>query len=115
MFEQSFYIGERFMGSVARHEVRVHGEVQTPLSIGHFCETCGDVWAKGPVTPHRAWDLKWSLCPDCRQHGVDHIRGSLLSRWDHEYNSLLLSCPDIVKWEWERHMDYYQRRIENDG
>lgn len=114
MFEQHFYIADRFMGSVVRHEVQVHNERHTPMSIGHFCKQCATVWAKAPVTPHRAWDLKWSLCPNCNEDESEHIAGSMLSTWDHTYNALLLSCDSIVRWELQCHLDFIERRIAND-
>lgn len=114
MFEQHFYIEGRFMGSVVRPHVVVHAERHPPLSIGYFCGQCGDIWAKSPVTPHQTWDLKWATCPKHVDENPNAVSGSLLSNWDNELNSLLLSCPDIVRWEFERHCEFIERRIAND-
>lgn len=119
MFEQHFYIADRFMGSVVRPHVVVHGERQPAYSYAYFCTHCGNVWARCPVTDSNGFQNKWQVqggcCPENENESPFVVPGSLLISWEPDYNSALLSCPDIVRWEMERHMEFIERRIANDS
>ena len=118
MYEQSIYIEDRFLGSFCRPANIIHAERQPPNSYAYFCPTCGEVWARCPTTDNNGESRPWQIQGGhCRLHpGPSQftVAGSLLLAWETEYSALLLSCPDIVRWEFERHMEYYQRRIGND-
>jgi hypothetical protein len=121
MYEQHFYVEGTFLGSVVRPAMIVHAERQPPYSYVYLCPDCGEVWARCPVKrtdydPPR--ESKWQVQGGyCRQHPGPSpftVAGSLLLSWEPEYSNLLLSCPDVVKWEFERHMEFIERRIAND-
>lgn len=118
MFEQHFFIDSRFMGSVVRPAMIVHAERQPPYSVAYFCPHCGEVWARAVTTNGNGQVQKWEIGGGhCRLHPGPSpytVPGSLLLAWEPEYNALLLSCPDVVKWEFDRHMEFIERRIAND-
>jgi len=117
VYEQSIYIEDRFLGMFTRPPVIVHAERQHPYSYAYFCPDCGNLWAKCPVSDANGNVMKWQIQGGhCRLHpGPSQftVAGSLLLAWEPEYSALLLSCPDVVRWEFQRHMEYYQRRIGN--
>jgi hypothetical protein len=116
MYEQSIYIEGRFLGSFIRPAAIVHAERQQPYSYAYFCPECGEVWARCPV--QRIGDnLSRSMYQIqggyCRRHvgpSPFTVAGSLLLSWEPEYSNLLLSCPDVVRWEWKRHNEFFERR-----
>jgi len=113
MYDQHFHVEGRFLGSVVRSHVIVHGERQPAYSYAYFCPDCGELWAKCPVTDENGFVNKWQIQGGhCRLHpGPSQftVAGSLLLAWEPEYSALLLSCPDVVRWEYQRHMEYYDR------
>lgn len=122
MFEQHFYIANRFMGSVVRPHVVVHGERQPPYSYAYFCSVCGDVWAKCPVSEESGeghltsvYQIQGGCCPAHASESPFVVPGSLMLSWEPEYNALLLSCPDVAKWELECHLDFIEQRIANES
>ena len=114
MYDQSIHIEGRFLGSFVRPAAIVHAERQPPYSYAYFCTDCGEVWAKCPVTDSNGAVSKWQIQGgQCRKHPGPSpfvVAGSLLLSWEPEYSSLLLSCPDVVQWEYDRHMAFFERR-----
>ena|ERR1700758_1576168 len=117
MYEQSIYVNDRFLGSFPRPPVVIHGERQPAYSYAYFCPDCGHIWARCPVTDSNGFRNKWTIEGGyCYEHSGPSpftVAGSLLLSWEPEYSNLLLSCPDVVRWEFDRHMDFIERRIEN--
>lgn len=103
MYEQSFYVNDRFLGSVVRPAMLVHAERQPPYSYAYFCPDCGDIWARCSVTDSgndkpRKWVIQGGYCQLHPGPSPYTVAGSLLLSWEPEYSTLLLSCPDVVKW-----------------
>ena len=120
MYEQHFYAEGAFLGSVVRPSVIVHGELQSPYSYAYFCPDCGEVWARCRAREiGKFHSAKWQVQGGyCRKHpersNPFSVAGSLMLAWEPEYCELLLSCPDVVKWEFDRHMEFIERKIAND-
>lgn len=118
MYEQFVYVNDRFLGSFPRPSVFVHAERQPAYSYAYFCPNCGDIWARCPVTASNGFVNKWTIEGGyCREHPGPSpftVAGSLLLSWEPDYSNLLLSCPDVVRWEFDRHMEFAKRRIAND-
>ena len=119
MYEQHFYCEGAFLGSVVRPAAIVHGERQPAYSYAYFCPDCGEVWARCPVTDSNGFVNKWQVQGGyCRKHpersNPFSVAGSLMLAWEPEYCELLLSCPDVVKWEMARHLEFTERKIAND-
>ena len=119
MYEQHFYIEGEFAGSVARSSSIVHAERQHPYSYAYFCPICGGIWARCPVSEANGNIMKWQVQGGyCRKHpersNPFSVAGSLMLAWEPEYCELLLSCPDVVKWEMARHLGFIERKIANE-
>ena len=119
MYDQHFHVEGRFLGSVTRPATIVHAERQPPYSYAYFCPDCGNLWAKCPVSDTNGRVMKWQIqgghCKDHPGPSAFTVAGSLLLAWEEEYSALLLSCPDVVKWEFDRHMEFIERRITNEN
>lgn len=123
MYEQHFYAEDRFLGSVVRPAMIVRAERQPPYSYAYFCPKCGELWAKCPVKPLgvlgelvevNQWQIQGGYCRYHPGPSPFTVAGSLLLSWEPEYTNLLLSCPDVVEWECQRHLEFIERRIAND-
>ena len=118
MYEQLAYIGDRLLGSFQRPATIVHAERQPPYSLAYFCPECGDIWARCPVFDSNGRRTKWEIGGGyCMLHPGPSpftVAGSLLLSWEPEYSALLLTLPEVVKWEFDRHMEFFERR-RNDG
>lgn len=115
MFDQAFYVQDLFRGSVTRGLVRVHAEYQKPYSYAWFCPDCGEVWAKAPVTDNHGTSKYTIEGGQCWMHpgpSPYHVPGTMLVAWDDTFNELLLSCPDLVKREFDLHMKFYERSFQ---
>lgn len=114
MYEQSIHVEGRFLGSFIRPATIVHAERQPPYSYVYVCPECGDLWARCPVSDTDGNMSKFQVQGGyCRKHPGPSpftVAGSLLLSWEPEYSSLLLSCPDMVLWEFNRHMEFFERR-----
>lgn len=114
MYKHSLYLGPRFLDSFSRPAPIIHAERQPARSMAYFCPHCGEVWARAVVEGCLQWDVSAVYCRDHPGPSPFVVAGSLLLSWDAEYTNCLLNCPDVVKWEFERHMEFYERRIAND-
>lgn len=119
MYEQSIFVGNRFLGSFVRPAMLVHGERQPPYSYAYFCPDCGEVWARCPTqsvgtTQTEKWQVQGGHCKLHPGPSPFTVAGSLLLSWEPEYSSLLLSCPDVVRYEFDRHMEFNSRRMNSD-
>lgn len=128
MYEQSVYVGSTFLGSFVRPAMLVHAERQPPRSYAYFCPACGEVWARCPVTRlHSAdggsggnrgsvqeWQIQGGYCQLHPGPSPYTVAGSLLLSWEPEYSNYLLSCPMVVKREFEVHLDFLERRLKHD-
>lgn len=114
MYEQSIWVDGKFLGSFVRPPMIVHAERQPPRSLAYFCPHCGQIWARAIVEGCMQWEIGGGYCKEHAGPSPFTVPGSLLLSWEQEYSSLLLSCPDIVRWEMERHIEFIERRIAND-
>lgn len=117
MYEQSIFIGSTFLGSFVRPAMLVHAERQPPYSYAYFCPTCGEVWARCPTkilggSAENKWQIQGGHCQLHPGPSPFTVAGSLLLSWEPEFSQLLLSCPDVVKWEFDRHMEFIERRLQ---
>ncbi len=81
--------------------------VYAPLSFLYICPVCGDVWAKAIVESNAKISRFLPRLMPCRHHsdGSFSVPGSMQIDLEPEYNALLMTLPDVVKWEFERHLD----------
>lgn len=114
MYDYRIWIKGEFLGGFPRQAVIVHAERQLPRSLAYFCPHCGKIWARAEVDGCTHWEIGGGYCKDHPGPSPYTVPGSLLLAWEPEYSALLLSCPDVVRWEFQRHMEHYQRRVGND-
>lgn len=98
------------MGGFVRPAMIVHAERQPPRSYAYFCPHCGEVWARAEVAGCTQWEIGGGYCKEHAGPSPYTVPGSLLLAWELGYNASLLSCPDVVRWEFERHMEFAERR-----
>jgi len=91
------------MGTAIRSFVKRQDSVDIPLSYAYFCPTCGEVWARA-VCENRPFFV-WTV--GCRKHQQYNflIAGSLMLPLEPDFNAIL--PLDVLKWELERHIDFY--------
>jgi hypothetical protein len=110
MFDQGVIVEGRFLGSFIRGLKQVHAQFDPPFSYAYFCPTCGEVWARCPIEG-RPFQIQGGYCRKHPGPSPYTVPGSLMLAWEPAYNDLLLSCPDVVAWEFNRHLDYAERNI----
>ena len=117
-YVQHIYVEGGYLGNIPRKKLFIHGELHEPQHYAYFCPSCGNLWARLPVdgTVTENW---WRIVGGyCRKHpersNPFSVAGSLMLGWEPEYCELLLSCPDVVKWEMARHLEFIERKIAND-
>lgn len=107
---QMFTADDVFLGSVERTLTRVHAEMQEPYSHAWFCPSCGDVWARAHINNHK-FTIEGGYCRKHADPSPFNVPGTMMIVWNEEFNSLLLSCPDAVKREFELHLVYAERNL----
>ena len=108
--QQYFIVEGKVLGSAERSMVFVHAQPQCPQSYAFFCPVCAEVWARCPVERREGQTepfMVWSI--PCRKHRTHAlaIPGSLMLEWEPEF---VEAFPDeVVKWEFDRHLEFYER------
>ena len=113
-YEQSIWIGGNFYGGFVRSSMVIHAERQPPRSLAYFCPHCGEIWARAEIEGCTQWEIGGGYCKEHPGPSPFTVPGSLLLAWEPEYCELLLSCPDVVRWEMTRHLEFIERRICNE-
>lgn len=119
MYDTHFYVRgsiptEMYLGSTTQPLKRVHAEYQPPYSHAWFCPDCGEVWARAAVVSgsyQSKFTIEGGQCDRHPSPSPYHVPGTMLLVWDDDFNSLLLSCPDAVKREFELHLQYAERNL----
>lgn len=119
MYKHSVYIRDSqgfFQGTglFTRQYLTIHGEKHAPKGSSYFCPKCGQIWAEVPVhcsNVMEEFQVQGGYCKDHPGPSPFTVAGSLLLSWEPEYSALLLTCPDVVRWEFMRHLEFIERRI----
>jgi hypothetical protein len=116
MFTQHLTVHGQYLGSIHRGLTRVHSDMLRPVSYAYFCPDCGEVWAQAAMeTKPNGGKGKWCVWTvPCRYHpGLSpfSVAGSLLLSWEHDYNEALLTSLEAARWEMDRHLELFDRKI----
>jgi hypothetical protein len=105
--KQHFFIEGRYLGSAARGPIHLpHNELAWPLSKVFYCRTCGEVFAKCPITKPDGSTVPFhsagALCRKCPPDGSQSVPGSIT----YPEPEFLAAFPDaVLLWEVQRHLD----------
>lgn len=106
---QHFIIEGKYLGQSPRGFIRFEfNQWQRPLSKIFFCATCGEVFAKCPIThPDTSvspFEAVYACCRRCKPQGDLLVPGSIT----HHEPEFLAAFPDaVLLWEVLRHLDLY--------
>ena len=106
---QDFFLEGRYLGCAPRGLLALApGQYAAPLSKLFFCGTCGEVFAKCPVSDGSRvmpWHSVYATCRRCPPSSGLHVPGSI---WHHEAE-FVAAFPDAVLLEEVlRHLDYIE-------
>ena len=112
---QSFILEGRYLGHSPRGFVRFsHSDRQAPLSKVFYCRTCGEVFAKCPITMPDGTTASFhsasGLCRRCPPDGSLSTPGSIA----YPEPEFLAAFPDaVLRWEIARHLDYFEQQHDH--
>lgn len=107
MSSQHFFIEGQYYGEASRSPYILVGELHTPQSFAFCCPTCGEIWARA----HIADRPFYFFTKPCRKHTAPccRIPGSLWLPLEEAFTAAL--PPEVVAWEFSRHLDYLESTL----
>jgi hypothetical protein len=109
-YTRHFIIEGKYLGASPCREVALHGTMAPPDSFAYLCPACGEVWAKAPVTATGEATTRFvPLSRACRKHFGHSLAapGSVSVVWEHGFDESF--TDEVVRWEFQRQMDYYNK------
>ena len=103
---QHFFIEGKHLGTADRSLITVRGQLQPPESIAFWCPHCAEVWARAMIEEGNFCDIRFIPCKK-HPHRIYQVSGSLHTAMEPEFNECF--PEEVLKWEFERHLDYYER------
>lgn len=108
-YQRAFFLEGQFKGiaEVPATDLAELASYRRLRSTAYFCPTCGEVWARLALT-YGGEEVGWEvLTSPCRKHpeSLLYPAGSLISFYLNP-QALELLPPDMVSWEFDRHLDY---------
>jgi hypothetical protein len=104
-----FYVEEQELGGAEDCMRFIHGQAQHPYSYAWFCPACGEVWARAPVSGAEKWIVQGGYCRKHPGPSPFTVAGSLMLSWEPEHNAMIQQLPDALEWEFERHLEFFER------
>jgi hypothetical protein len=115
IFTQLFFAEGRLLGSCQRPHISRAGRLEAPDSLLFFCDCCGEVYAKAPVTTAANHVSPWqSIRRRCSRCGLRNsfefpflCPGSIICYSDSDYIAAL-PVP-VWQYETERHFQAMEK------
>lgn len=108
---QSFFIGNKPLGSSKRALASLHEHLVKPNSYAYFCPHCGDIWARAVVVDEDSSVQApfQSVTRPCERHFPETTReipGAFFLSWDKLYNQAF--PVGVIAYELNQALKHYK-------
>ena len=105
--QQHFIVEGKYLGTIPRASLVLHGHPAPPVSFGFVCHVCGEVWARAGIDARPFF----FFTKPCRKHSGNGcmVPGSMWMPMEPDFTNAL--SGEVLKREFLLHLDYAESRL----